>query len=149
MSQEQWTGYDGIVAYLGTELNAMANNANVLGAAIDFTAGGVDRKPYMDIEIYLPIIDWSAQDNPALYIWVLPRIDGTNFEDGDATPTSPARAPDKIVPLRAANSAQRLVTRFALTTPDQAKLLIGNRTGAALSATLNTLKYKLYSREAV
>jgi hypothetical protein len=149
MSQEQWTAYDGIATLLSTELNAMADDANVLSAAIDFTEAAKARKPWMDIEIYLPIIDWSAQVNPALYIWVLPTVDGTNYEDGDATPTSPARAPDKIVPLREANSAQRLVARFLLTTPAQAKILIGNRTGAALSGTLNTLRYQLYSREAL
>lgn len=149
MSEERFTGYDGLVTdYLTTELNALADAANVLGAAIDFTVAGVDRKPYMDIEINLPIVNWSAEDNPAIYIWLLARTDGTNFEDGGVG-VDPARAPDKIIPLRAANSAQRLFARFALTTPDQAKMLIGNRTGAALNATLNTVKYYTYSREAV
>ena len=147
MSEERFTNYDGIVSYLTTELNALANDANVLGAAIDFTAGGVDKKPYMDIEVNLATVNWSAEDNPAIYIWLLARTDGTNFEDGGVG-TDPGRAPDKIVPLRAASAAQRLFARFMLTVPDQGMLLIGNRTGQALNATGNTVKYYTYSREA-
>lgn len=143
-TEKQFTAYDTIVSYLTTEINALADNANDLGAAIDFTAGGTDRKLFMDIEIYLASVDWSGETNPAIYVWLLGRTDGTNFEDGgDAV--DPARAPDKILPMRAVNGAQRLFARMLMLTPDQGKLLIGNRSGAALAATGNTVKYNIYS----
>lgn len=148
MSEVRWGAYDTIASYLTTELNSLANDANVLGAAIDFTAAGVDRKQYMDIEVYLASVDWSTQTGPAVYIWLLPRTDGTNFEDGAAA-VDPARAPDKVVAMRTVNGAQRLFTRFLLTTPDQGKLLIGNRSGVALASSGNTVKHYIYGEELV
>jgi hypothetical protein len=148
MSEVRWGAYDSIVSYLTTELNSLADDANVLGAAIDFTAAGVDRKQYMDVEIYLASVDWSAQTNPCIYLWLLPRTDGTNFEDG-AAGTNPARTPDKIVSMRAVSGAQRIVARLLVTTPDQGKLLVGNRSGAALAASGNTVKYYTYGEELV
>jgi len=148
MSELRWTAYDTIVSYLTTELNTLANNANKLGVAINFAASGSDRKIYMDVELYLGSVDLSAQTNPAIYIWLLPRTDGTNFEDGSDS-VDPMRAPDKIVALREFSGVQRVFARFLLTTPDQGKLLIENKTGAALAGTLNTVKYYLYSQEIV
>ena len=146
MSELRWTAYGSLVTYLSSELNSLANDANKVGSAIDFSAA--NRKLYMDVEIYLNTVDLSAQTNPAIHIWLLARTDGTNFEDGSDTVT-PARAPDKIVPLREVNDAQRVFARFLLTTPDQGKLLIKNKTGAALASSGNTVKYVLYSQEIV
>jgi len=148
MSEEQWGAYDSIQSYLTTELNSLADDSNKLGAAINFTASGVDRKLFMDIEVYLATVDLSSQTGPALYIWLLARTDGTNYEDGGDS-TNPARAPDKIIPLREVNAAQRVFTRLLLTTPDYGKVLIGNRAGAALASSGNTVKYYIYGRETV
>jgi hypothetical protein len=146
--ERRWTAYDTIVSYLTTELNSLANNANKLGAAIDFTAAGIDRVPYVDLEVYLASVDLSAQVNPALYLWLLARTDGTNFEDGGDS-VNPARMPDKIIPLRAVNGAQRVFARLMLSTPDQGKILLGNRAGAALASSGNTLKYYTYGEQVV
>jgi len=146
MSELRWTAYDSLVTYLSSELNSLANDANKVGSAIDFSAA--NRKMYVDVEIYLATVDLSAQTNPAIYVWLLARTDGNNFEDGSDSVT-PARAPDKIVPLREVNDAQRVFARFLMTTPDQGKLLIKNKTGVALASSGNTVKYRLYSQEIV
>lgn len=148
MAENRWTAYDTIQSYLTTELNGLVDNANKLGAAIDFATAGADRKLYMDIEIYLGSVNLSAEINPAIYLWVLGRTDGTNFEDGTDS-VDPARPPDAIIPLRAFNGVQRVSVKRILTTPDQGKLLIENQSGAALAATANTVKYNLYSEEFV
>ena len=148
MTELRFTAYDSIVTYLTTDLNALANAANKLGAAIDFAASGTDRKMYLDVEVYLASVDLSSQTNPAINIWLLARTDGTNFEDGSDS-VDPARMPDKVVALREVSGAQRVFARFLLTTPDQGKLLIENKTGAALAATGNTVKYMNYSEELV
>jgi len=146
MATRKWTAYDSIVSYLTTELNSLADDGNKLGAAIDFAGATPSKKQYMDVEIYLASVDWSAQTNPAIYVWLLPRTDGTNFEDG-ADAVDPARAPDKIIAMRAVNGAQRLFARFLLTTPDQGKLLFENKSGAALAASGNTVKYYIYGED--
>lgn len=141
MGESNWTSYGSVQSYLTTELNALADDANKLGAAIDNSSA---KDFYMDVEIYLASVDLSAQTNPTIHIWLVPRTDGTNFEDGGDAVT-PARAPNKIVALRAVNGIQRIIARGLLQTPDQGKLLIGNRAGAALAATGNTVKYIVYS----
>lgn len=144
MSERRWTAYDALATYLTSELNSIGNGSNVLGAAIDFTAAGVDRVQFLDVEATISTVDLSAQVNPAIYLWVLARTDGTNFEDG-GTAVNPARQPDGIIPLRAVNTAQQKVfTRLMLTTPDQAKILYGNRAGAGFNSANNTLKYYTY-----
>jgi hypothetical protein len=148
MSEERWGAYDSLVSYLSSELDSLSNDSNVLGGDIDFTASGIDKKKLMDVEIYLASVDLSSQKNPVIYIWLLPRTDGTNFEDGDASVT-PAREPDGIAKLRAVNGAQRLFVRFLLTTPDHGKLLIGNRAGVALASSGNTVKYYTYGEEMI
>ena len=148
MSETRWGTYDSIVSYLTTELNSLADDGNKLGAAINFTAAGVDRKIYMDIEIYLASVDLSAQTNPAINIWLICRTDGTNYEDGGDS-IDPARAPDAVVALRAVNGAQRVFARLLMTTPDYGKLLIENKTGAALVSSGNTVKYYIYGEEIV
>lgn len=146
MSELRWTAYDSIASYLTTELNSLADNANKLGAAINFAAEGSDRKIYMDIEVYLASVDLSGQTAPAIYLWLLGRTDGTNFEDGGDS-VDPARQPDAIIPLRVVSGAQRVFARRILTTPDQGKILIENQAGAALAASGNTVKYYLYSEQ--
>ena len=143
-TERQWTAYDSIQSYLTTELNTLANDALVLGAAINFTSAGSDRKLFLDVEVYLNTVDLSTQTNPALYIWLLRRTDGTNFEDGNSSVT-PQRSPDKIIALREFNGVQRVQATSLLTTPDQGKILIKNETGAAFNGSSNTLKYNLYS----
>ena len=148
MAENRWGAYDTIVSYLTTELNSLADDGNKLGAAINFTAAGVDRKPYIDIEINLASVNWSAQTNPAINIWLLCRTDGTNYEDGGDS-IDPARAPDTVVALRAVSGAQRVSARFLLTTPDHGKLLIENVSGVALASSGNTVKYYTYGEEIV
>ena len=146
-TENRWTQYDSQVTYLSTELTDVVNNANKLGAAIDFAASGSDRKLYLDIEIYLGSIDLSGQTNPAIYLWMLGRTDGTNFEDGDDS-IDPARQPDAIAAVRVFNGVQRVFVRHLLTTPDQGRILIENRTGMTLTAG-SSLKYMMYSEQSV
>jgi hypothetical protein len=144
MATSIWSAYAAIVTALSTGLNSLGNNNTALSAAIDNSAA---KSFYMDIEVNLASVDLSAQVNPAIQIWLLSRTDGTNFEDGSAgTPgTVPARPPDKVIPLRVVNAAQRVFARGLLITPDQIKILVRNQAGAALAATLNTVKYYTYS----
>lgn len=139
MATVTWTSYGTWTTALSTEMDSLAVDATAISAAID---NSVDLKLFMDVEVYIASVDLSAQTNPAIYLWLIGRSNGTDFEDGDSTTISP-RAPDVVVPLAAVNRAQRVLTRMAVTTPDQFKILVQNKAGADLS-TGNTVKYNLY-----
>ncbi len=144
MATATWSPYDGIATALSTGLDALGNNNHALSAAID---NSTNKRFYADLELVLASVDLSAQTNPAVYIWVINYVDGANYEDGAAgTPgTNPARPPDAIIPLRAINGAQRAAKRLVSIPPSNFKILLQNKTGAALAANSNTLKYQTYA----
>lgn len=149
MTEARWTAYDSLVTTYftsGADLNNLGINANKLGAAINFAAAGADRKIYMDIEVNLASAAFTG--NSSIYLWILARTDGTNYEDGGDS-LDPARQPDVIIPVIATTAAHRVFARRVLTTPDHGKILLENRTGVALASSGNTLKYYLYSEEHV
>ncbi len=145
MAEFRWSAPSAIANALTTELNALANNSNaIMVSPIDNTS---NRKTFITLEAYLASVDLSAQTNPALYIWFIIQIDGTNDEDGGAS-VNPARQPDVIIPLRIVNGAQRVIIKNIPNYPPYSvKILLGNRVGAALASSGNTLKYRLHSSE--
>jgi len=143
MGEVTWTSYGSWTTALSTELDSLANDGLAISSAID---NSTNRHRFLDIEVYLASVDLSSQTNPAIYIWLVARTDGTNFEDGGSS-VAPARAPNAIVPLREVNGAQRVFARFLLTTPDQFKILVQNKAGAALASSGNTVKYNLYGEQ--
>jgi hypothetical protein len=143
MADFKWSAPAAIVTGLDTGLNSLANNSNAISSAIDNTT---NRKLYISVEAYLASVDLSTQTNPAIYIWLIAQIDGTNDEDGGAS-VNPARQPDIIIPLRVFNGTQRVIIRQSFALPYSFKILLGNRTGAALAASGNTLKYRLFGEE--
>ena len=140
MGEVTWTSYGSWTTALSTGLNSLANDGLAISSAID---NSTNKDLFIDIEVYLASVDLSSQTNPAIYIWLVARTDGTNFEDGGSS-VAPARAPDAIVPLREVNGAQRVFARMLMATPDQFKILVQNKTGAALASSGNTVKYSTY-----
>ena len=142
MADRKWSGYATIQTALSTGLNSLINDDTNISAAIDNTSNLV---LFMDIEVYLGSVDLSAQSNPAIYIYVITSLDGTNYEDGDDS-TVPPQMPTRIVALRVGVSAmtQRRVVRGIVVPPGLFKILAQNKTGVTLAATLNTVKYRTY-----
>lgn len=109
---------------------ALANNANALSPAYTPTSLNY---PRAEVEF---TGQWGTAPsaNTGLSVWFLRRPNGTDYEDGDATPTTPARAPDVVIPVRAVNTAQRVV-RECWIPPGTLKVLVRNDgTGQQLSA---------------
>ena len=81
-------------------------------------------------------------------LYLVRAVDGTNYEDGDATnrPTSNAFAGSFQVLSNA--TAQRMVVRDVLMPPGLYKAIIhNNATGQALAATGHTLKVRPHNRQ--
>lgn len=145
MSDFRNKAYSALQTALTTGLDALADGSNVLDTAIDFSDVTHLRMQKLDLEIVLASVNLSAQTNPAIYVWLLKRTDGTNYEDGGAS-VDPQRPPDAVIPLREFNGAQRVSGTLFVDTPNSGKLLFGNRAGAALAATGNTLKYYIHTK---
>lgn len=142
MGEVTWTSYGSWTTALSTDLDGLADDGLAISSAIDNSA---NKDLFVDIEVYLASVDLSSSTNPAIYIWLIARSDGTNFEDGGSS-VEPARAPDAIIPLREGTGAmtQRVFARMLMATPDQFKILVQNKAGAALAASGNTIKYNTY-----
>jgi hypothetical protein len=141
---------------LSTELNSLANNCTVLGAAFDDTAGQAgDGATLCDVEL---VVTFGAAPtaNTSVNVWFLMAQDGTNYESyltaQDATPsTTPpkARRPDVILPLDAVTTLQRIVRRVPIPWGKFKPLLKDDGTGQAFPASGSTLKLRPVSRQQV
>ena len=144
MAEYRWSAPASIQTALSTELNSLANDSNAITSTqVDNTT---NRKTFIDVELYLASVDLSAQDNPAIYVWFLYEIDGTNQEDGAAA-VNPAKQPDIVIPLREVSATQRVIIPNTIALPYEFDILLGNRTGAALASSGNTFKYRFHSME--
>ena len=125
-------------------LDSLADDVNAIGTTqiVNTSALRYDR---IVMDIYLASVDLSSVDNPALYIWLLELLDGSNYEDGGAS-VDPARQPDIIIPLREVSGAQRARGQ-CLIEPGTYLALLGNRAGAALASSGNTIYYRKFSGE--
>ena len=135
----QWETPGSLQSYLTTELNALASDGSVLGAAIDNTAGAL----FINLELYVGE-QTSRTAGGYVRIDICPSVDGTNYCDA----TAPIPTQLTQFPLDAATTA-RYSTRVNLPIPPcKFKLNVTNVTGQAFAATTNTVKYTLHSEEA-
>lgn len=125
---------------LTTEMNSLASaGLTAKGTEYDNTA---DLRQHFWAEF-----SGSFASNPmagqALVLYALKAMDGTNYEDGDASTSPPSTALVALFPVRATISAQRIVSaRFELP-PAKVKFVLYNGTSQALAASGNVVA--LYS----
>ena len=133
-----------------TGLNSLANNAQVLSGAYDNTQGGAgDGAVLAEFELFIASMGGAATANTALTLWAVQSLDGTNYEDGDAS-TTPAKLPLCVFPVRAVSTAQRITRVSIPLPPGLSKYLLRNDgTGQALASSGNILSIRPYSRQAV
>ena len=154
MATTKWSDQESLAEYYTTELNTLGiDTTEDSGAVIDNSA---NKYTHMDLEAYLATVDLSGQTNPAIHIYALDSVDGgTNYDDGgDAKTTAatyPAGAPIAIIPLQVGTATQIHIgiTRGIRIPPTKFKLVLLNKSGAALAASGNTLKYRRYNYESV
>ena len=127
------------VDYLTTELNALAGDGLIVGAAIENTS----RDMMLKVQINLAAVDLSAQSGPGVIIRLIESIDGgTTYEDDDAT------CYGITLPLEIGSTSQVHVRVGDLYVPQgHFKLGVVNGSGVAFAATGNVLSYALYTPE--
>lgn len=139
-----WESSPSLTSYLTTELNSLANAAQVLGGEID-NSTGLDT--HMDVEVYVHTQGSARSAGAYLTVYLIPALDGTNYAYGDASTDPPANRLLCTLPLDAATTARRQAAQMLPVPPGKFKLVIENNTGQAFASTTNTAGYRLYSLE--
>jgi hypothetical protein len=132
-----------IATLASTELNALANNDAALGAEYD---NATNLYLWGLFELLVDFVSAPTVDTP-VELYLIPAPDGTNYADGDGTPTAPANCYVGCFVMRATTAAMRLVLgidhRVDLP-PTKFKALVYNKSGQAFPATGSTLKMVPY-----
>jgi hypothetical protein len=143
MTTQTWTSYAATQTYLTTELNALTDGSNKIGAAIDNTT---DLALFMDVELYLA--SFTPVSPAFINLYLIPSVDGTNYEDGGDS-VDPLQGVQKYTRgLSTTATAKLAVYPRIILPPGLFKLLLMNESGASLAASGNTLKYRTYSQQA-
>jgi hypothetical protein len=141
--QEAWLRGT-IATLMSTELNSLANNTNV-----EASGAYTNTSEYTRAEVELVVtFGTSPTVGTGIAVWFKRRIDGTNYEDG-AAGTTPARAPDLVLPVRNVTTAQRVILTCMLPPGEFLTLARNDATGQTLAASGNTLKIRPLTFEAV
>lgn len=144
MATIDWEAPDGITTYLSTELNALADDANKLGAAID---NETDRKRFLAVEVFLSTQGAARDTGAFIQIDILYSVDGTNYAFGADALDASLGGPSFNLPFDAAVTARYQTAVDIPIYPYKFKLLFKNSTGEALGGTLSTLKYRRHNGE--
>lgn len=124
--------------YLTTELNSLAGDGAVLGAAINNSS---NRDMMLKVQIQLASVDLSAQTNPSVIIRLIESIDGgTVYEDNDVTSYG------ITLPVEESSQAHVRIGDLYIP-PGYFKLEVVNKTGAAFASSANVLSYAPYTPE--
>lgn len=129
-----------IATLLDQELDALANAAAALSDAINNAA---TKAKYINLELYLYTQGGARTVGGYVQVNILPTIDGTNYTNE----TAPIPEMLCIFPLDAATTDRYVVRTNLPIPPCSFKLQLVNRTGQALGADNNTLKYTLHSEQ--
>jgi len=149
MATFPWGTPSSLTSYLSSSLNSLAASTTDLGGEID---NGTTKATYMDLLLNLASLDLSAASNPAVDVYLIPAVDGTNYDTADDAVSADASVPpaDQLltrIGLRKGTAAEaKRESKVALVIPPcKFKLLIRNMTGVAFASSGNTLQYRTYT----
>lgn len=140
----KWGPYPAAAAYLGVGLNALADGANAIGAAIDNTTA---HNMYLDAELTLAVQAAARSAGAYVALYVLASVNGANYCYGDAAVDPPAHAFVGAFALDAVVTARITTLTHILLPAGKFKMLVINETGRAFNNAGNTLKYTVYNEE--
>lgn len=132
---------------MSTDLNSLANNTVKVGSVIiDNTS---NRYLYVEFELVIASVDLSAQVNPAVELYLIPSYDGINYADtgidGSTTILPPNQYLVAVMGVVITNAAHRAISPHIMLDPIKYTPVVINKTGVALAAANNTLKFKIYT----
>ena len=137
----------GTETLMSADLNSLADDAVNVGAVLPDNTS--NRYFYGIFELVLATVDLSAQNNPAVELYMVPSYDGTNYADTgtDASTTvlPPAQYLVAVLGVAESSAAHRAISPHVMLDPVKYTPVVVNKTGAALNSSGNTLKSKYYT----
>lgn len=137
------------IPLLSTELNSLANNAQVLSSvggssgvfANVSTSSGGGGYILGRLHLHLASVGSAFTANSGVSIWFLNAADGSTYESGSSSIT-PARAPDVVMPVIAQTAAQDVEMVCPMPIGATFKVLAQNYgTGQTFASSGNTLDW--------
>lgn len=132
---------------MDADLDSLADDAVNVGTVLPDNT--TNRYYYAMFELELGSVDLSAQNNPAIELYLVPSYDGTNYADtGDDTSTTilpPAQYLVAVMGVEESSAAHRAVSPHVMLDPVKYTPVVVNKTGAALAASANELNSKYYT----
>lgn len=129
---------------LTTELNSLADDANAISAELDNT-GASNGWLFDDVEWHHETLGYTPSTGAVIELYIIQReLDGTGYEDGDASIDPPSSNLVGVFNIRASTSAQTHILRQIPIPPDRFKYLVINKTGGTMPSSNNTLKRTPY-----
>jgi hypothetical protein len=129
---------------LGTELNALADNARAITAAID---NETNKHRFASFELNLAAQGSARSSGAYVALYIVTSVDGSSFQYGDGSTSPPANSLVATMPLDAATNARVQNANLIPLPPLQLKVIAENRTGQAFAATLSTIDITYYNEE--
>lgn len=122
---------------LSTELNSLA--AGTRTAASTEYANQTNLDQYGVLELAVDFVSAPAAGG-SCKVWMIQALDGTNYEDGDASDQPSNNAVVAVIDIRAVTEAQRRRSGLITLLPGKTKFLLTNDTDQAFPASGSTLK---------
>ena len=145
----KWVAPEALTAYLGTELNTLADSTSdttgfsAVGAEI---ANETDLYQYIDLQLVVATQGGARSAGAFVAVYINYAADGSTYDDTSNKAFSELLA---VFPLDAATTARTLTKVNLPIPPIDFKLLVMQDTGQAFAATLNTLKYRRHNEQGV
>jgi len=128
-------------------LDGLLNNAVNVGAVLPDNSS--NRYFYAVFELELGSVDLSAQNNPAVELYMVPSYDGSAYADvgTDASTTvyPPTQYLVAVLGVAETSAAHRAVSPHIMLDPLKYTPVVINKTGATLATGGNSLKSKYYT----
>lgn len=125
-----------------TELNSLADNARAISGEIDNSSV---LYLFDDVEWYNAALGYTPSTGAVVELYLIRvDLDGTDYEDGDASIVPPASNLVGVFNIRANSAAQKHILRQIPIPPSKFKYLVVNLTGGALPSSGNTVRRQPY-----
>lgn len=145
MASVKWES-SSISTILTTGMDNLVDEGNAISSEIDNTS---NLYLFCDVELYTDSMGYAPVAGAVVELYLIEALDGTNYEDGDASIDPPATNLVGVFNMRSSTLAQRHTLRQIPIPPLKHKFVVINKTGQTLASSGNILRVLPYRYQTV